>query len=118
MSDDDRYLKIRARVMRDGEIALGPGKVDLLEHIDRCGSISAAARAMGMSYRRAWLLVDAMNRNFRAPLVASSPGGSGGGGAHITDEGRTLIAHYRALQVALRKASEHHAGPLLEALKD
>lgn len=77
---------------------LGPGKVQLLEAIGETGSISAAGRSMSMSYRRAWLLVDDLNRIFRAPLVEAQPGGAKGGGAHLTALGREVVAHYRAIE--------------------
>jgi molybdate transport system regulatory protein len=92
----------RLRVLFGHAIAIGPGKADLLEHIVATGSISAAARRMNMSYRRAWLLVDTMNQSFRAPLVATATGGKGGGGAQITDLGRAVLARYRDME---RKAS-------------
>ncbi|MEY4982586.1 MAG: hypothetical protein RIR62_852 [Pseudomonadota bacterium] len=88
---------------------IGPGKVELLERIRDTGSISAAGRAMGMSYRRAWSLVEEMNAAFRAPLVASSRGGAGGGGAHLTEAGAAVLAHYHAV---LRAAAEAGAGDL------
>lgn len=77
---------------------LGPGKVRLLEEIDRLGSISAAARDMDMSYRRAWLLVEESNALFSGPLVESVTGGAGGGGAKLTDLGRRTIAAYRQIE--------------------
>ena len=73
---------------------MGPGKADLLEAIASEGSISAAGRALGMSYRRAWLLVDAMNRCWREPLVATTPGGAVKGGARLTDFGKDVLALY------------------------
>jgi molybdate transport system regulatory protein len=79
---------------------LGPGKVRLLEAIDQHGSISAAGRALGMSYRRAWLLVDEINRAFTQPAVAGQTGGNGGGGTALTDWGRELISLYRGLEAA------------------
>ncbi len=91
-------LKPRFRITVDGEIALGPGKVDLLEAIGRVGSISAAAREIGLSYRRAWDMVDTMNRCFKHPLVESSKGGSGGGGATLTSLGKEVITQYRAME--------------------
>lgn len=76
---------------------MGPGKADLLDAIEREGSISAAARTMGMSYRRAWVLVDAMNRSFSEPLVETHPGGGKEAGAKITDAGRQIRTAYREL---------------------
>lgn len=91
-------LDLKLRILHDEDIAIGPGKVELLEAIFEHGSISAAARAMGMSYRRAWLLVDTMNRCFRAPLVVTLAGGTKGGGASLSKEGKTVIAAYRSMQ--------------------
>jgi len=79
-------------------IAMGPGKADLLALIGRTGSISAAAREMGMSYRRAWMLVDTMNRSFRAPLIETLTGGRKGGGARVTTLGREVLRRYRAME--------------------
>ncbi len=79
--------------------AIGPGKADLLEAIERAGSISAAARAMGMSYKRAWDLVDTMNTSFRAPLVATATGGSQGGGAQVTEFGHEVLRRYRGIEL-------------------
>jgi len=79
-------------------IAFGPGKATLLAVIDRTGSISAAAREMGMSYRRAWLLVDEMNRGFRKPLVQTAAGGPGGGGAQVTQFGQDVLRRYREME--------------------
>jgi molybdate transport system regulatory protein len=83
---------------------LGPGKVRLLELIDELGSISAAARAMAMSYRRAWLLVDSMNTAFREPVLSSAVGGKAGGGAALTPFGREVIARFRHMEATSRKA--------------
>jgi molybdate transport system regulatory protein len=87
-----------------GEMVLGPGKVDLLEAIGRTGSISAAGRELGMSYRRAWLLVDALNHMFPDALVTAAPGGSRGGGAKLTDYGRGVAAAYRRVEARTRAA--------------
>lgn len=101
----------RVRItLREGLI-LGPGKIDLLETIEQEGSISAAARTMGMSYRRAWLLVDAMNRMFDEPLVLTSPGGAQGGGAEITDFGRDVAAAYRRIEERAGVAIREELGP-------
>ena len=80
--------------MRDDVIAFGPGKAALLIAISQYGSISAAARALAMSYRRAWLLVEEMNASFREPLVATATGGTNGGGAHITVLAQAMLARY------------------------
>src|SRR5687767_1156892 len=86
------------------DIAIGPGKVDLLLAIAQTGAISASARRLGMSYRRAWLLVDTMNRCFREPVVASAAGGARGGGASVTDFGRRVLERYRAMQSSVDRA--------------
>lgn len=88
---------------------LGPGKVRLLELIGETGSISAAARAMGMSYRRAWALVESLNASFAGPLVAARPGGAGGGGAALLPLGAEVARLYRALE---RGAADAGAGEL------
>ena len=80
------------------ESAIGPGKADLLDAIRRTGSISAAARDMGMSYKRAWDLVDTMNRCFLQPVVSTATGGSHGGGAEVTDFGLYVLQRYRELE--------------------
>jgi molybdate transport system regulatory protein len=84
----------RVRILAGSEIAIGPGKADLLRAIDDTGSISAAARRMGMSYRRAWLLVHTMNDCFQSPLVEAAKGGAAGGGAQLTTAGRDVLRHY------------------------
>ena len=83
------------------EIALGPGKVDLLQAIDKTGSISAAGKSMNMSYRRAWVLVDVMNRCFTSPLVHTAKGGQHGGGATLTPLGRQVVDNYKQMTQAL-----------------
>ncbi|MGF9695006.1 winged helix-turn-helix domain-containing protein [Rhizobium sp. 0TCS1.26] len=83
---------------------LGRGKIALLEHIRETGSISAAGRAMDMSYRRAWLLVDALNRMFDEPAVEPQRGGKQGGGAQLTAFGEQLVARFRAMEVRLEDA--------------
>ncbi|NHZ64393.1 winged helix-turn-helix domain-containing protein [Massilia genomosp. 1] len=110
-------IDVKLRLLQDDEIAMGPGKADLLDAIRRTGSISAAARAMGMSYRRAWLLVDVMNRSFGAPLVRSAAGGSQGGGASVTAMGNDVLTHYRAMQAAAMEAAAIHAVALIKLLR-
>lgn len=92
------------RVALTKEHYLGPGKVRLLELIGELGSISAAARAMAMSYRRAWLLVASMNEAFNGPVVSSAVGGKAGGGAVLTTVGREIIARYRRMEATTRRA--------------
>ncbi|KHK91139.1 winged helix-turn-helix domain-containing protein [Novosphingobium malaysiense] len=100
-----RILKIKVQIYCGDEIAMGPGKADLLEAIGEHGSISAAGRAMDMSYRRAWLLVDAMNRCWETPLVHTAPGRAPGSGARLTEMGEDVLQLYRSLQASLQKAS-------------
>ncbi len=86
------------RIKLGSDAVFGPGKAELLESIDRLGSLSAAARAMRMSYRQAWMLLDTMNQAFRGPLVETSQGGLGGGGAALTRLGKRILVCYRTLQ--------------------
>jgi molybdate transport system regulatory protein len=95
---------------------LGPGKIALMELISKHGSISAAGKEMGMSYRRAWLLVDEINRIFREPLVETQMGGSGGGGARLTRLGRDVVGRYRAIEGAAATASAADMRALKAAL--
>ncbi|GGE07466.1 hypothetical protein GCM10011529_12330 [Polymorphobacter glacialis] len=94
-------VKIRTQLLCGGEPAIGPGKADLLEAIDRTGSISAAGRALGMSYRRAWLLVDSMNHCWTERLVDTTAGGSTSRGARLTAKGRVILDSFRALEKQL-----------------
>ena len=89
---------VRLRLMLGNGHALGPGKADLLDAISTSGSISAAGRAMRMSYKRAWQLVDDMNRSFKSALVETSKGGGQGGGARLTRSGRAVLAAYRRME--------------------
>jgi molybdate transport system regulatory protein len=97
---------------------LGPGKIALMELISKHGSISAAGKEMGMSYRRAWLLVDEVNHIFRAPLVETQMGGSGGGGARLTRLGRDVVARYRAIEGAAATAAAADMRALKAALPE
>jgi len=99
-------LKVRVWVERDGRKVLGPGRIELLEHIIRLRSISAAAKEMGMSYRRAWELVQDMNEAAGVTLVEASPGGAGGGGATVTPHGHEAIRLYRSLMTRFNEAAE------------
>jgi molybdate transport system regulatory protein len=107
-------VRLTVRVDFGADRALGPGKIRLLETIGKTGSISRAGRALGMSYRRAWLLIDDMNRSFRAPVVATQPGGVRGGGAELTPFGLQVIENYRAIEAQAAAA----AMPRLRALEN
>ncbi len=95
--------RTRFRITKGNDIALGPGKIDLLEAIEKKGSISGAARDLGLSYRRAWQMVSAMNTCFQDLLVESAKGGKGGGGARVTPLGQRVAGLYRSME---RKAKE------------
>lgn len=97
-------VQFRLRIHRDEDVAIGPGKVALLEAVAECGSISAAARQLGMSYRRAWLLLDELNRALRSPAVSTATGGSHGGGATLTPVGEEIVRRYRAIESHARVA--------------
>lgn len=109
-------LKLKAQIFCGDEPAMGPGKAALLEAIEREGSISAAGRVLGMSYRRTWLLVDSMNRCWVERLVDTTPGGGAARGARVTECGRRVLAAYRALERSLLDAARTDVdvfGPLL-----
>jgi molybdate transport system regulatory protein len=89
---------LSVRIDLDTEGRIGPGKIQLLEHIRKCGSISAAGRAMNMSYKRAWDLVDEINRICRQAAVERQTGGKNGGGAMLTPFGTSLVARYRKIE--------------------
>lgn len=110
-------VDVKVRVRHGDDIAMGPGKADLLEAIAAAGSISGAARSMNMSYRRAWLLVDVMNRTFREPLVLSAAGGAQGGGAGVTDAGRAVLAAFRTMEAASAAAVNAHVASLTALLR-
>ena len=99
-----RYPGLTLRILANKGPAMGPGKAELLEHIGVAGSISAAARAMGMSYRRAWQLVEAMNRDFAQPLVITAIGGTRGGGTVVTPAGQAALAAYRRMEAKASRA--------------
>ncbi|CAB3806966.1 hypothetical protein LMG28688_06453 [Paraburkholderia caffeinitolerans] len=100
------------RVIQDGTIALGPGKVQLLEAVREQGSISAAARSLNMSYRRAWLLMDELNRALESPATVSEHGGQSGGGSTLTPVGEEIIRLYRGIEARAAAA----CAPEIEAL--
>ena len=109
--------RLRIRILF-GNAMLGPGKADLLERIRATGSIAAAGRAMGMSYKRAWMLVEAMNAAFRDPLVESVRGGASGGGARLTEAGEAVLSNYRKLEEIMAEAGAARLGLLQSMLRD
>ena len=104
MPRDSRKPIARLRIVLGPDIAIGPGKADLLEGIRETGSIAAAGRRMSMSYKRAWLLVETMNRCFKSPLVETSRGGQVRGGAALTAHGEKVLAGYRRMEALTAKA--------------
>jgi len=97
-------VRPRLRVMWGQDIALGPGRVELLELIEKTGSLRAAAEQMGLSYMRAWTLVKLTNRCFSAPVVEAVRGGQTGGGARLTDAGRKAMGLYRQMESESQRA--------------
>ncbi|WP_417727802.1 winged helix-turn-helix domain-containing protein [Roseovarius sp.] len=109
---------LRIRIVFGEDAMLGPGKADLLERIRETGSIAAAGRAMSMSYKRAWMLVDEMNNAFRDPLVDSTRGGAKGGGARLTEAGEEVLVNYRKLEDIMAEAGAARIGVIRSMLKD
>ena len=109
-------LKLRMRVTVGEQIAVGPGKIQLLEALAAHGSITAAAKSLDMSYRRAWLLIDELNRSLAEPAVASATGGQRGGGSELTASGRQLIALYRGIEAQALKACAPDIRKLMKLL--
>jgi molybdate transport system regulatory protein len=100
--------KLSIRIDFENGFRLGPGKIALLERVRKFGSIAAAGRDMDMSYRRAWELVEALNRQFARPIVILKSGGRKGGGASVTEQGQQLIALYKAVGRAAKLAGQSH----------
>ena len=109
--------RLTVRVDFGSHRAIGPGKIRLLEAIHRTGSIAQAGRSLGMSYRRAWLLVDDMNNCFRDPVITAQPGGAHGGGATLTTFGQRLVDRYRAIEADTQVTARKHLRDVEIALK-
>ena len=109
-------VRFRLRITAGGVIAIGPGKIALLEAIAATGSITSAAKLLGMSYRRAWLLLDALDRSLKTPAVDSAKGGSAGGGSVITDVGWQVMALYRQIEATAASACAADTKELLALL--
>ncbi|MGI8895976.1 MAG: winged helix-turn-helix domain-containing protein [Casimicrobiaceae bacterium] len=115
VKDDIRF---RLRITRGADIAVGPGKIDLLETIGKAGSITSAAKELNMSYRRAWLLVDTMNRCFKGPVVEAEAGGKRGGGTRLTPLGAEVVRRYRSAEARARKAAAVELRALTKLLRE
>jgi molybdate transport system regulatory protein len=109
-------IEFRLRISKGDDIAVGPGKIDLLEAIGTTGSITAAARSLGMSYRRAWLLVDTMNRCFTTAVVEAEAGGKRGGGTQLTALGVEVVRRYRRIEAGAAKAGKADLAALTRML--
>jgi molybdate transport system regulatory protein len=110
--------RLTLRIDLGPEQSIGPGKMRLLEAVEAQGSISGAGRALGMSYRRAWLLIDDMNQTFREPVVATQLGGKEGGGASLTPFGQKILARYRAIEAGAARATARDLAFLASALRE
>ena len=117
-SNKRAQLHLRLRLMVADEIGFGPGKAQLLAAIKATGSISAAGKTMAMSYRRAWLLVDSMNRCFRQPLVETAKGGKNGGGALVTAFGDEVLRRFQEMEAATQAVAQQHFQALAPLLRD
>lgn len=109
--------RLTLRVDFGASRSIGPGKIRLLEAVGRTGSISQAGKSLGMSYRRAWLLIDDMNRCFRHAVVSAQPGGSRGGGAALTEFGAAVVRDYRAIESAAATAAKKRLRGMEAALR-
>jgi molybdate transport system regulatory protein len=98
-------LSLRLRVVLGTDVAVGPGKADLLEGIEQTGSIAAAGRRMKMSYKRAWYLLEVMNQCFKEPLARARKGGRGAGGAQLTPTGKRVLTLYRSIEAQSTRAA-------------
>lgn len=111
-------LTLRFKLLLGPDIAIGPGKADLLEAIKQTGSIAAAGRQMGMSYRRAWLLVSTMNTCFASPVIVASKGGSGRGKATLTETGEEVLMRYRQIEADVLRVSKRDRSALERLTRD
>jgi molybdate transport system regulatory protein len=114
---DHPAARLRLRIRFGGADMIGWGKADLLDRIAATGSIAAAARDLGMSYKRAWSLIETLNAMFDTPLVVSARGGPGTGGAALTERGRAVLAEYRAIEGAAQAAAAPHLDRLQSWLR-
>ena len=109
--------RLTLRVDLGPKQSIGPGKMRLLDAIAETGSISSAGRALGMSYRRAWMLIDDLNSSFRRKVVTTTLGGKEGGGSKLTPFGQELVKRYRAIEASATKATRSHVAFLARAMR-
>jgi molybdate transport system regulatory protein len=114
----DRTARLRIRIVFGDRGMIGPGKAELLERVAATGSIAAAGREIGMSYKRAWMLIETLNAMFREPVVESTRGGARGGGAVLTETGQAVLRHYRMVEAAAADGSAPHVAALSALLRD
>jgi molybdate transport system regulatory protein len=110
------HVQLRLRILNGDDIAVGPGKIELLEAIAKAGSITAAAKSLDMSYRRAWLLVDTMNRCFKTAVVDAEAGGKRGGGTQLTELGLEVVRRYRSIEGRAARAGATEIAALTRLL--
>ncbi len=118
MDLETKRPRLRIRIIFGDAEMMGPGKAELLERIDRTGSIAAAGREMGMSYKRAWELIGTLNAMFQSPVVSSTRGGPGGGGAVLTEMGREVLRLYRGFEAEAARAGGQHLDSFCALLSD
>lgn len=118
MKPGNQTLGARLRVVIAPDVAIGPGKADLLQGIRETGSIAAAGRRMKMSYKRAWLLIEALNEGFGTALVETTRGGSERGGARLTATGDAVLDGYRRMEDATRRAVKADVAALKALVRD
>lgn len=112
--DASPTLKVKAQVMVGDAIAIGPGKADLLEAVERTGSIAAAGRMLGISYRRTRDMIDTLNAHWGQPVIETAKGGASGGGSRLSERGHAVLAAYRALEASLAAQTGLQAQALLD----
>jgi molybdate transport system regulatory protein len=114
----NKILQPRFRILRGHDIAIGPGKAELLEHLRQTGSIAEAAKRMNMSYMRAWLLIKTMNQCYKQPLIQTLRGGAAGGGTEVTETGRKVLQIYRQMEKKCFQATKPSWEQMQKLLRD
>jgi len=117
MKKDKRILGARLRIVLGPDMSIGPGKAAILEEVKATGSIAAAGRSMGMAYKRAWYMVDTMNKSFNEPLIITVKGGKSGGGSCLSELGEEVLKGYRKMEASSAKAIGRDLADLKRKLK-